>query len=395
MTSEGLAITLFIMSITIAIILIFRGINIALAILVAYLIYTIPVLGIDSMKTVIQTIDISTLNTLSSLILAMMLAELYRELRISEEVIKALEKADIKLASIAIPMIIGLIPMPGGAYISAVMVNPIYDSIGLRPEEKTFVNFWFRHVWVSVWPLYQAIILSSAILGVNFIEIIKYTWIVTLATMTSGLIITQKMFPKAKFFYNDGRYRDLVHVWPFIVLAVLSLATPIPLPISIILLIAILVAVYRPNVETIYKALRYSLNSTFIAFIILSLMFSNSIKISGLAETLIKYLQNFTTISVALIPFSVIIATGFEFTFVALTFPILKPLLQGYNLTLAFLGGVIGSMLSPTHACLVLSSQYFKSPIKKVYKYTIPASILSIIITTTILLFYNSIVIMR
>lgn len=392
MVSEEIAITMFIVSIATAVTMIFRGINIALAMLIAYIIYTIPILGVNSIDTVVQVLNVTTMNTLSSLVLAMMLAELYRELKVSEEVVKALEKASPSVASIAIPMLIGLIPMPGGAYISAVMVNPIYDSIGLKPEEKTFVNFWFRHVWVSIWPLYQAIILSSAILGKSFSEIIKYTWVIALATMVTGLIISYKSLTRAGFVHiKDGcRYRDLVHIWPFIALALLSLATPIPLPISIILVIALLVAVYKPGRDAVFRALKYSLNLTFILFIVLSLMFSNSIKLSGLAEILAKYLQNFTTLSVVLIPFTVIIATGFEFTFVALTFPILKPLLQGYNLTLAFLGGILGSMLSPTHACLVLSAQYFRSPLRKVYRYTVPATILSALITITILQILNS-----
>lgn len=386
MVNEGVTIALFTLSIAIAVGMILKGINIALAILLAYIIYSIPILNINFLESVVQTMNISTLNTLSSLVLTMMLAELYRRLGASEGVIKAFEKINVKVASLAIPMLIGLIPMPGGAYISAVMANPIYSSIHLKPEEKTFINFWFRHVWISVWPLYQAIILSSAILSVNFVEIIKYTWVVALATLFSGLVIVQKMFLKVKPRGRSfGRYRDLVHIWPFIVLAVLSLLTPIPLPLSIILVISILITIYKPSRREIFNALKYAFNPTFIAFILISLMFSTSIRISGLAEILVKYLKSFSIVAIVLLPFTIVIATGFEFTFVVLTFPILKPLLREYNLALAFLGGVIGSMLSPTHPCLILSSQYFSSSLRKVYRYTVTASILSILFAMVIL----------
>ncbi|MEM3980821.1 MAG: DUF401 family protein, partial [Ignisphaera sp.] len=137
MVSGELSIVLFIVCLAISITLIFKGINIALAIFLAFIVYSIPALNHKFLEAIVLTINMNTLNTLASLLLAMMMAELYRELKVSEEVVKALEKISSRIASIAIPMLIGLIPMPGGAYISATMVNSIYDSIGLKPEEKT------------------------------------------------------------------------------------------------------------------------------------------------------------------------------------------------------------------------------------------------------------------
>ncbi|MEM1525982.1 MAG: DUF401 family protein [Ignisphaera sp.] len=381
MIYEELSIALFVISIAMSIIMIFRGVNIALAIFIAFMLYSIPTLNSKILEAINLTININTLSTVASLLLAMMMAELYRGLKVSEEVVKGLEKINSRIASISIPILIGLVPMPGGAYISASMVNSIYDSIGLKPEEKTFINYWFRHIWVTVWPLYQAIILSSVILNLTIAEIIRRTWVIALSIALSGTPIAYIMLSsKSHGTKNDlGEPKKLIHIWPFIVLALLSLATPLPLPLSVIITIALISAIYRPSRATIYRALRYALNPTFIVLVLVSLMFSNSIKLSGLAEALAKHLYSFSNIAVLLIPFIVVMATGLEFTFVALTFPALKPLLfHGSNLTLAFLGGVIGSLLSPTHACLVLSAQYFGSPLQKVYKYIVPATIISL-----------------
>ncbi|MEM1646358.1 MAG: DUF401 family protein [Ignisphaera sp.] len=394
MVSGELSIVLFIVCLAISITLIFKGINIALAIFLAFIVYSIPALNHKFLEAIVLTINMNTLNTLASLLLAMMMAELYRELKVSEEVVKALEKISSRIASIAIPMLIGLIPMPGGAYISATMVNSIYDSIGLKPEEKTFINFWFRHIWVTIWPLYQAIILSSVILNLSIAEIIKRTWVIALSTTLAGISVTYVILNNQN---NRDRKRGLgepkklVHIWPFAILAFLSLVAPIPLPLSITITITLILIIYKPSRTAIYRALRYALNPTFIVLVFVSLMFSNSIKLSGLAEELAKHLYNFSAVAALLIPFTVVMATGLEFTFVALTFPALKPLLfQGSNIVLAFLGGVIGSLLSPTHACLVLSAQYFRSPLQKVYKYTIPASIIALVISLTIVNIWSS-----
>ncbi|MEM4789503.1 MAG: DUF401 family protein [Ignisphaera sp.] len=394
MVSGELSIVLFIVCLAISITLIFKGINIALAIFLAFIVYSIPALNHKFLEAIVLTINMNTLNTLASLLLAMMMAELYRGLKVSEEVVKALEKISSRIASIAIPMLIGLIPMPGGAYISATMVNSIYDSIGLKPEEKTFINFWFRHIWVTIWPLYQAIILSSVILNLSIAEIIKRTWVIALSTTLAGISVTYVILNNQN---NRDRKRGLgepkklVHIWPFAILAFLSLVAPIPLPLSITITITLILIIYKPSRTAIYRALRYALNPTFIVLVFVSLMFSNSIKLSGLAEELAKHLYNFSAVAALLIPFTVVMATGLEFTFVALTFPALKPLLfQGSNIVLAFLGGVIGSLLSPTHACLVLSAQYFRSPLQKVYKYTIPASIIALVISLTIVNIWSS-----
>src|SRR5262245_23263268 len=49
----------------------------------------------------------------------------------------------------ALPAIIGLLPMPGGALFSAPMVE---QSAGpsMGPEDKALVNYWYRHVWECV-----------------------------------------------------------------------------------------------------------------------------------------------------------------------------------------------------------------------------------------------------
>jgi len=50
------------------------------------------------------------------------------------------------------PAIIGFLPIIGGAMISAPMVEEASDELGLSPEKKTFLNYWFRHLWEYTFP---------------------------------------------------------------------------------------------------------------------------------------------------------------------------------------------------------------------------------------------------
>lgn len=71
-------------------------------------------------------------------------------------------------------------------------------------------------------------------------------------------------------------------------------------------------------------------------------------------------------------------------------YPALKGLIQvdPNYITIGFLGGFIGAMLSPAHACLVMSSRYFKAELPRVYKYTIPASILTAVTTLLLMMVF-------
>src|SRR4030042_5993442 len=63
---------------------------------------------------------------------------------------------DVRFVIAILPAMIGLMPMMGGALVSAPMVVEGSDELKLSPERKTFINYWFRHVWEYVMPTYTA-----------------------------------------------------------------------------------------------------------------------------------------------------------------------------------------------------------------------------------------------
>jgi Uncharacterized conserved protein len=292
-------------------------------------------------------------------------------------------------ASITVPAVIGLLPMPAGAYISATMINPIYTNIGFNRYEKTFINYWFRHIWSSVWPLYQNIILASAILGLSYSELAARNWPIIFSSIASGLIVYHVITRgKNKWRNKTSGLRGLVHLWPFILLAVLTLVFNIPLYLALILVTALTIILYKASKETLIKSLKHALDPSLIILITVSLMYGKSIEATGLAKTLADILESSEVLAVILIPFSITLATGFEFTFIALGFPVLREIMLTHPeyVALGFLGGYIGTMLSPAHACLVLSAKYFQAELPRVYRYTIPVSVLTFTMTTLLLL---------
>ena len=55
-----------------------------------------------------------------------------------------------------LPARIGPWASRAGASVSAPMVVPGCDELNLSPERRTFINYWFRHVWEYVLPTFPA-----------------------------------------------------------------------------------------------------------------------------------------------------------------------------------------------------------------------------------------------
>ena len=64
---------------------------------------------------------------------------------------------------------------------------------------------------------------------------------------------------------------------------------------------------------------------------------------------------------------------------IGIVFPLLMPLvapINVYTLTIIFGGIVAGYTTSPLHLCLILTNQYYRSDLHKVYKYLLPGTLL-------------------
>ncbi len=72
---------------------------------------------------------------------------------------------DTRIVGIVSPAIIGFLPLLGGALISAPLVDVSTKNLNLKPEFKTFINYWFRHIWEYVWPIYASLVLFQTLSG--------------------------------------------------------------------------------------------------------------------------------------------------------------------------------------------------------------------------------------
>ena len=333
-------------------------------------------------------IHIDTLKLVGIIILVIFLGNLLKERGHLGQLMRSLETL-IRLPKVSIIMpsaFIGLLPMPAGALLSAPMVDEPGDRMGLSPETKTFLNYWFRHVWEYSWPLYPGMIVASGVLDVPIREIVIHLFPLTLAAIASGAIFGLSKLPsglttssaqkqKSKTQYHG--LRDLlISTWPILAVILLVIIFKLEYIIALLIIVIVLVALGHLQSQKIGRALKRSLSPQMILLIVSLMIFKRILQSSGALASITDFLGRMGISPLILLfgtPFLVGVLTGMPVAFVGGTFPLLLPFMTQSELNftylmLAYVGGFSGVLLSPVHLCLLFTKEYFKADFKKVYR---------------------------
>ena len=351
-------------------------------------------IGINFVQAIIDPV---TIKLIGIIVLVLLLSSILKRIESLRDIVDSLQKLvkDYRLILAFIPSFLGLLPMPAGAMFSAPMVKEIGDRAGLNPEEETFVNYWFRHIWEFVWPLYPSIILLSALLGVEVREIIIVQLPISLVALMLGLIWERRYLKKDEVKDKRGDFgfnikKLFLSTWPILLVIFLVIIIKIDLLISLILVILSLFLLNRAKMKTkvIMEIIKKDIPLNIVVLIAGIMIFKRMLETTGAIMVIPGF---FTELGVHplvilfFIPFLIGILTGITSAVVGIGFPVLLPFIvtQGeVNLNyamFAFVGGYMGHMLSPMHLCLVVTNDYFKADVGKIYKMLIPFLLIMIL----------------
>lgn len=294
--------------------------------------------------------------------------------------LKLMEKAtkdlfpNEKYSLAALPALIGLLPMPAGALVSAPMIETIADKLNVPPERKTIINYWFRHIWEHSWPMYQAIIIASAILDITVREFSTKMFSLTLVMILVGYLFFLRPI-KSQEDKNrntkEGLKLFLKSTYPIMVIILISIVLGYDMVYGAFIgfLSALIPHFNRINHKELVK---YALQPKII-FLLLSVMYFNKLlEVTGAVEALPKTIMELNlpvVLVIGLTPFLIGLMTGISFAYVGMAFPLLLPFFTGFDkIALAYLSGYMGMLFSPIHLCLVFSAEYYNADLGKVYK---------------------------
>lgn len=318
----------------------------------------------------------STVRLILIIVFIMGMANMFSQIGYLKDMEKAIKelfpKAKYSLAML--PALIGLMPMPAGALVSAPMIEEVANKLNLKPEEKTVVNYWFRHVWEFSWPMYQAIIIASAILGIAVREFSIKMFPLTILMITIGyLLLLRPIKDETSKIGNrkEGAKLLLRATYPILVIVIISIILGYDMVYGAF--VGFLSALLPHFKKLDRKQILEHGAQPKIIFLLLALMyFKYILQITGAVNALPKAIIQLNlpvTFVIILTPFIVGLMTGISFAYVGMTFPLLLPFFTSFDkIALAYLSGFIGILFSPVHLCLVFSAEYYKAEMGKVYR---------------------------
>jgi uncharacterized protein len=376
-----------------------------LAIFVGSLVLSLLLLPVQTLpQHLLQTLlDRETLKLLAIVASALTLSHLMEVKGLLTSLAATMEKLGPKLAMHLVPAMIGLVPMPAGAVVSATALRDLAGRMGLTPERVTFVNYWFRHIWETSLPVYPAVIATSVILSLQLSSVTVTLLPMTALIIALGLVSSNRMLRpnKTRTVKDQTPKRSIVQdllktSWPILLvvaLVLLGLNAVIAFPLALVLL----AAQQRARWPDWQMSLKYGLDPKILFLLYAVMLYKATIETSGAAYALFSDMQTIglpTVVLLAALPFLMGFATGISMGFAGISFPLLIPFLNSgsqvnaYGLLLAYTSGYIGVLLSPVHLCLMLSVEYFKASLARVYRYILPP--LLIMEAVAILIYYLS-----
>jgi integral membrane protein (TIGR00529 family) len=307
-----------------------------------------------------------------------------------------------RAAMAVLPALIGLLPMPGGALFSAPLVESC-DSDGSLPAQlKALTNHWFRHVWEYWWPLYPGVLLAMQITDLEVWQFMLIGIPLTLCALVAGRVFLLHRIPPDEE-PPRGRSVGTVH-------RVLVLLLPIFVVIGsygVIRLLYVGLTHLRPGLpemnryvpmliglcgSTLVLQLQRPLGRAQWKRVVLSRQAINMVVLVTMVRVYGAFIEaklpdgtalvaqmhtemaqwGIPAIAITmLLPLIAGLATGLSMGFVGASFPIVMSLVgdnpdaavRMATAVLAYGFGYVGQLLSPVHVCLVVTSEYFRTPV--------------------------------
>jgi uncharacterized protein len=330
----------------------------------------------------------------SLLLLVNVLGEAMTRIGLSERLVPAMRGLfrSRRAALAAIPAIMGLLPTPGGIMLSAPMVRAAGDEMGVERSRLAAINYWFRHQWESIWPLFPAVLLIQGMLGVSAARLIAHHVVLTIVGLGTGVAFLLLLGIPPR---RDGdvvsteplhaHVRDFLSAfWPIAFTAILYIAFNIPPSAGILLAIIGLLCLHRVKLKQ-WGGIFKTANEPDTALLIFgALWFKLNLEAAGAVPRVADFFTQShmpPLLIVFLLPFIATVSTGVTMPSVAMTYPFLQAYIShgdhahlGVE-TLAFAAIVFGLAISPIHLCVALSGGYFETPLVKVILKSLPPAL--------------------
>ena len=320
--------------------------------------------------------------TLTALVLLVnVLGIAMKQTRVSERLAPAFQGMfrSRRFALAMIPLIMGMLPTPGGIMLSAPMVRDFGDHIGVSRTRLAAINFMFRHQLETIWPLFPSVPLIQGMLGISAVTLISHNMAIMLAGLLGGTIflLLSGIPPKDKSAQIKSGFitnlQSFIHtLWPIALVVALYAGLNVSPAIGILLAIVVFLIFHKVPLNDWWPIFKSGLEFDIVLLILGALMFKLDLEAGNAVPAVVKFMADINVPGYVLIfflPLLVAFLTGVTMPTVAITFPFLIPFIgRGPDArlsleVLAFSGLVCGLLLTPIHLCLAAFGKLFRGAI--------------------------------
>lgn len=278
------------------------------------------------------------------------------------------------------PAFLGLLPSLGGARFSAPIVQEASEGIAVDDEQKSAINLWFRHIFEFSNPLMPGVILACGIANVSIGDLIDQVGWVTILCFVLGwifLIVPLKITDPEK---ATNTQHDRAIDWKSLILAfgpivtsfLLIVAFDVQAALAMGLVVVAFIPLYfwfkRPiSVKSVFTE---SLDKKLFFNVVCILYFIQLLTVIGTLDEIVNVFNNSAlpqAVIIACLSFIFGVMTGMGQGYIAIVMPIVALMAPGnivlVGITMVY--GMAGQMVTPTHLCILVTVEYFKSRLWK------------------------------
>lgn len=322
--------------------------------------------------------------------------------KLSDELLGYVRRPVLIIA--VVPAVMGLLPIAGGALMSAPVIASVGTVIGLSTTLMAFLNVWFRHTIFLIYPMSQVLMTAATLTGHSVIELATYQVPIMVLMVLTGLYVARKNSKRASVLGDliprkSSLRRLLILLSPILgSIAVALIARQVLdalnyysdysvavggfFGVTLITYLSFTESEERASLSKFFTALRSDRVTNMVLSSFGAMLIYYAMIITGVSDSIgsaISSVKFPVVITEVLLPGIMSLISGSPIVGVTSSVPLLA-YLKTFSLgdaSLIYLSAFLFYVASPVHLCLVFTIQYFRESLFKVYKYLIPAIILT------------------
>lgn len=284
----------------------------------------------------------------------------------------------------ALPAAFGMLPIPGGALMSAPVIEPEANRLGLSPELKTYLNIWFRHTLLLIFPLSSMVILCASLAGVSVYPVIVWLLPLFCVSVIVGYLVGLRPIKTVTRHEEKGSIlKALYGLSPILLVILLNVFFHVSFAVGLFLGVILLFLENKTPLKEVAHMVKEGF-SLQMAVAMVGIMFFRQVINNSTVVTEVMSLVEGSPLFLLMVflPLVISLFTGVSLLSIGVSFPLLlplSPLPPSLFAAIMYTSSFTGYLASPLHLCLIVTKEYFNASLLGVYKRFLPSVVVLVV----------------